>query len=52
MTGHIAGTPIEETALSLVPLAALAGALAVARMRSLARSLIKPRVGPRPERQA
>jgi len=33
---HIAGIPIEETALSLVPVAAATGGLAGARLRRLA----------------
>lgn len=49
MTGHIAGTPIEETALSLMPLAALATALAIARARDLARSIARPRAGHHPK---
>ncbi len=37
MFAHIAGIPVEETALSFAPVAVAAGGLAGARLRRLAR---------------
>jgi len=37
MLAHIAGAPLEETALSLAPMALLAAGLAGARLRRLVR---------------
>ena len=37
MLAHIAGAPVEETALSLAPMAFLAAGLAGARLRRLMR---------------
>jgi hypothetical protein len=39
MLAHIAGVPVEETALSLAPVVTVAGALVVLRLRQLARRL-------------
>jgi hypothetical protein len=39
MLAHIAGIPVEETALSLAPVATVASALAALRLRQLARRL-------------
>lgn len=45
MLAHIAGIPVEETALSLAPIAGVAGAMAALRLRRLAKLL--PAHGPR-----
>jgi hypothetical protein len=39
MLAHIAGIPVEETALSFAPIVAVAGTLAALRLRQLARLL-------------
>lgn len=39
MLAHIAGIPVEETALSLAPVATAAGTLAALRLRRLAKRL-------------
>lgn len=39
MLAHIAGMPVEETALSFAPIVAVAGTLAALRLRQLARLL-------------
>ncbi len=39
MLAHIAGIPVEETALSLAPVAFVAGTLAALRLRQLANLL-------------
>jgi len=49
MLAHIAGAPVEETALSLAPVAFVAAGLASARLRELAARRRDP--VPRPERR-
>ena len=39
MLAHIAGVPVEETALSLAPVVTVAGALAALRLRQLAKRI-------------
>jgi hypothetical protein len=39
MLAHIAGIPVEETALSFAPIAAVLASLAALRLRQLARLL-------------
>jgi hypothetical protein len=51
MLAHIAGIPVEETALSLAPIAAATGGIAGLKLRERARRRARKRVRPQNARR-